>query len=144
MAGCRKLDYDEFYIHVPNHVPEYRSKPLCNNDYQPCYDEGLSARLGGRRIPLILKPQAPKYDTSSAQSAGGTRTYEPDFIFKHTMSESQRGGPSRILPDPPQSWWPPTCTRMSYREKPPSRPRYRNFYSDLGCCPPNETVIRQF
>ncbi|XP_012944387.1 uncharacterized protein LOC106013378 [Aplysia californica] len=96
-------------------------------DYCFRYDDGLSARLGAKRNPLLLR----------RIGAG------EDFHFKHPHSPCEER-PSRVLPAQPYSWRPPVCLLYNHPPKPAGRPRYLGLYSDLGPCPPNETVIKHF
>lgn len=100
--------------------------PRCEQNYTPRYDEGLSARIGGKRKHLLFR------------QPGSLN----DYHFKEHLILPAR--PARTLPPKPQPWWPALCYRSVHRPKPCPKPRYRGLHFDLTHPVPNETVIRHF
>lgn len=115
-------------------------------NYQFRYDEGLSAKLGGRICPLMLT-NGGKLPAKSFKNN--------DFVFKQRISDTTGlPGASRILPEQPIPWWPPAVEPCTLRKCPvgvqaPPKPktltrRYKGYFTDLGANPPTGTVISHF
>ncbi|KAK3744521.1 hypothetical protein RRG08_056659 [Elysia crispata] len=124
------LDIGQFSPLPPTEV----QPPVCpdsttrhDQDYQFRYDDGLSSRLGVRRIPLVL----------TQPDQAGRFSFQPAVnpLEKPLRTERQRQQP----------YWTPV-TRPDGPEARPDAHWQRNIglFCDPTRCPPSETVLKNF
>lgn len=111
---------------------EAHRKPFCYNqsanggqDYEFEYDEGLSARLGVKRIPLLM----------------GQRGRDGQFIFKPSPFGVDK--PLRTQPKQLQPYWTPVQCPEPPKAK-THRRRHIGMFCDPNLLPPNETILKNF
>ncbi|RUS77721.1 hypothetical protein EGW08_014509 [Elysia chlorotica] len=106
------------------HKP-YTSRP--GQDYQFRYDDGLSARLGVRRIPLIMRHHGK----------------DGEILFKPPPYPIDK--PLRTQRKQPKPNWTPVKCPVVPCPKP--RIHFRQhigLFCDPNLCPPNETILKHF
>ncbi|GFR70218.1 hypothetical protein ElyMa_005648600 [Elysia marginata] len=96
------------------------------HDYQFRYDDGLSARMGVKRIPLVMRQHGK----------------DGEFIFKPPPYPVDK--PLRTEPKKQQPYWTPVKWSPDPKESQPVFRQHLGLFCDYTRCAPNETVIQNF